>query len=73
MIIFISKDTWFPTSSLVEKAFVLAQQNGMTVSLDLASYNVVEANLDFLKTIIRQYKPVVFANEEEARAFTGHD
>ena len=43
----------------------------MSVSLDLASYNVVEANLDFLKQIIRKYKPVVFANEDEARAFTG--
>jgi sugar/nucleoside kinase (ribokinase family) len=44
----------------------------MTVSLDLASYNVVEANLDFLRRIIARYKPIVFANEEEARAFTCH-
>jgi sugar/nucleoside kinase (ribokinase family) len=56
---------------LVESALVLAQQCSMTVSLDMASYNVVEANLDFLKRIIGQYKPVIFANEEEARAFTG--
>jgi sugar/nucleoside kinase (ribokinase family) len=61
-----------PNQRLVESAFILAQQHGMTVSLDLASYNVVEANLDFLKRITKQYKPVVFANEEEARAFTGH-
>ena len=37
---------------LVEKALFYAGNNGMTVSLDLASYNVVEANLDFLKRII---------------------
>jgi len=43
------------------------------VSLDLASYNVVEANLDFLKRITRSNVDVVFANEEEARAFTGSD
>jgi|WetSurSiteA1Bulk_404760.scaffolds.fasta_scaffold08940_1 sugar/nucleoside kinase (ribokinase family) len=60
-----------PNQSLVETAFILAQQQGMTVSLDLASYNVVEANLAFLKRLIGQYKPIVFANEEEARSFTG--
>jgi sugar/nucleoside kinase (ribokinase family) len=60
-----------PNQQLVESAFILAQQAGMTVSLDLASFNVVEANLDFLKRITSQYKPIVFANEEEARAFTG--
>lgn len=61
-----------PNQQLVESAFILAQQCGMTVSLDLASYNVVEANLDFLRLITAKYKPIVFANEEEARAFTGH-
>lgn len=61
-----------PNQQLVESALVLAQQCDMTVSLDLASYNVVEANLDFLKRIIERYKPVIFANEEEARAFSGH-
>ncbi len=37
---------------LVEKALYVCQEKGMTVSLDLASYNVVEANLGFLKRII---------------------
>jgi sugar/nucleoside kinase (ribokinase family) len=56
---------------LVEKALDYARQFRMTVSLDLASYNVVEANLDFLNRIVRDHVDVVFANEEEARAFTG--
>lgn len=56
---------------LVEKALLYARKTGMTVSLDLASYNVVEANLEFLKRIIPGSIQVVFANEEEARAFTG--
>ena len=56
---------------LVEKALMYAVQSGMTVSLDLASYNVVEANLGFLKRIIPGSIQVVFANKEEARAFTG--
>lgn len=56
---------------LVERSLAVAKKTGMTVSLDLASYNVVEANLDFLKKICRDYVDVVFANEEEAQAFTG--
>lgn len=56
---------------LIEKAVKLAKQLGLKVSLDMASYNVVEDNLDFLKKIIREYVDIVFANEEEAKAFTG--
>jgi sugar/nucleoside kinase (ribokinase family) len=60
-----------PNQPLVENALRIAANAGMTLSVDLASYNVVESNLEFLKRIIRKYKPVVFANEEEARAFSG--
>ncbi len=58
---------------LIEKAVSLAKKADLTISLDLASFNVVEANLDFLKKIIRQYVNIVFANEEEARSFTGFE
>lgn len=37
----------------------------------MASYNVVEDNLDFLKKMLEKYVDIIFANEEEARAFTG--
>jgi sugar/nucleoside kinase (ribokinase family) len=57
--------------SLVEKALQNARDCHMTVSLDLASYNVVEVNLEFLKRIIPGSIQIIFANEEEARAFTG--
>jgi sugar/nucleoside kinase (ribokinase family) len=56
---------------LVEEALKIAKAKNMTVSLDLASFNVVEANLDFLKEITKKYVDVVFANEEEAKSFTG--
>ncbi|MCE1156082.1 MAG: PfkB family carbohydrate kinase, partial [Bacteroidales bacterium] len=36
-----------------------------------ASFDVVGVNLDFLKEMIAEYVDIVFANEEEARAFTG--
>jgi len=58
-------------NKLIERALILAKENGLKVSLDLASYNVVEANLDFLKEMISKYVDILFANEEEAKAFTG--
>ena len=55
------------------KGMKMAKEAGLKVSIDLASYNVVEANLDFLLEIIKEYVDIVFANEEEARAFTGKE
>jgi len=56
---------------LVLKAVRMAREEGLKVALDLASYNVVEENLSFLKMVIESYVDIVFANEEEARALTG--
>ncbi|MCP4550455.1 MAG: adenosine kinase [Bacteroidetes bacterium] len=56
---------------LLEKAVTLAKNNNLKIFLDLASYNVVEENIDFLKHIVSNYVDVIFANEEEAKAFTG--
>mgnify|MGYP001316323175 CR=1 FL=1 len=53
------------------KAVKMAKNEGMKVALDLASYNVVEENLDFLNQIIASSVDIVFANEEEAKALTG--
>ena len=58
---------------LIRTAVKLAKQEGLKVSIDMASYNVVEAHLDFLHEIVREYVDIVFANEEEARAYTGHE
>jgi sugar/nucleoside kinase (ribokinase family) len=58
-------------TELIETAFKLAKQNGIKVSLDLASYNVVESNRKFLAEVIPHYVDIVFANEEEAKAYTG--
>ena len=56
---------------LIRRAVELAQEHGLIVSLDMASYNVVEANKDFLLSIITEYVDIIFANEDEARALTG--
>jgi len=58
---------------LIRTAINTAKAAGLTVSLDLASYNVVEANIDFLKEIIPGKVDIVFANEEEAKALTGKE
>jgi sugar/nucleoside kinase (ribokinase family) len=58
---------------LLEKAMKLAKNAGLKISLDLASYNVVEANLEFLKKMAIEYVDIIFANEEEAKAFTGKE
>lgn len=55
---------------LLEKALKLAKNKKLIVSIDLASFNVVEDNLEFLKTMVKKYVDIVFANEEEAKSFT---
>jgi len=57
--------------ALIDAAMSIAKQNGLLVSIDMASFNIVEENLDFLHGIIRKYVDIVFANEEEATALTG--
>jgi len=37
----------------------MAKEAGLVVSIDLASYNVVEANLSFLNEIISEYVDIV--------------
>ncbi len=50
-----------------------AKAKGMKTVIDLASYNVVESNIDFLNSIIKDYIDIVFANEEEAMTLTGKE
>ena len=56
---------------LVETACRMAKQNNMIIALDLASFNVVDAMLSDFKEIVEKYVDIVFANEEEAKSFTG--
>ncbi len=55
---------------LIKQALKSAREHGLIVSLDLASFNVVEDNLAFLREMVRDYVDILFANEEEAKAFT---
>jgi len=48
-----------------------ARDNGSLISLDLASFNVVEESMDILDDIIREYVDILIANEDEAKAYCG--
>lgn len=56
--------------SLIETAIRTAKEQGLQVAIDLASFNVVEENLEFLRSIVAKYIDIVFANEDEARVFS---
>lgn len=58
---------------LVETACRMAKENNMKVALDLASYNVVESKLQDFREIVEKYVDIIFANEEESRAYTGRN
>ncbi len=55
--------------SLIEKAFALAKEAGLKISIDLASFNIVANDLEFFQYLVRNYVDIVFANEEEAIAY----
>ena len=55
---------------LIRKAVQMAKEAGCIISIDMASYNVVESNEAFFHNLVEKYIDIVFANESEARAYT---
>ena len=55
---------------LIRKAVQMAKDAGCKISIDMASYNVVESNEAFFHNLLDKQIDIVFANESEARAFT---
>lgn len=58
---------------MILHAIELAKEAGLQVCLDMASYNIVAEDLEFFTLLINKYVDIVFANEEEAKAFTGKE
>lgn len=56
---------------LIRSTMERAKARGLKVAIDLASFNVIEENRDFLLDLVERYVDILFANEDEARAFTG--
>ena len=57
--------------TLIRKAARTAKACGLKVAIDLASFNIVAENLEFLRELVAESVDIVFANEDEAKAFTG--
>lgn len=56
---------------LLARIVELAKQEGLMVSLDMASFNVVADNLPLFRQLVYETADFVFANEQEAAAFSG--
>ena len=54
---------------LIRKAARTAKACGLQVAIDLASFNIVAENREFLRELVRDYVDIVFANEDEAKTF----
>lgn len=54
--------------NLIKEALSMAKEMGLKIALDLASYNVVEENRDFLLEIIPEYVDILFANRSEIKS-----
>ena len=50
-----------------------AKEHGLLISMDMASYNLVEAMHDLVEELLVDYVDIIFANEDEAKAFTGKE
>jgi sugar/nucleoside kinase (ribokinase family) len=56
--------------NLIVEVCRLAKEKGLKIAMDMASYNLVNLNRDFIKELLENYVDIIFANEEEAFAFT---
>ncbi len=50
-----------------------ATKAGCTISLDLGSFEIVNAFKDLINDILEKYIDIVFANEDESKAFCGSE
>lgn len=58
-------------SDLTRHILKLARAAGCIISLDMASFEVVNAAKNILPGLLKDYVDIIFANEEEAAAFCG--
>jgi len=56
---------------VTEKVLATAQECGCTISIDLATFELVRFKRDLLAQLIEDYVDIVFANEDEAAEFAG--
>jgi len=54
-------------------AVKIAKKNNVKISIDLSDAGVIQRNYDFFKEFVKEHVDILFANEDEALAFTGKD
>ena len=59
--------------ALFRKIVTSAKAAGCTISLDLASFEVIRACKDIILEILADYVDLAFANEDEAKELFGHE
>ena len=59
--------------AVIEKAMRMAKEAGLTVCLDLASFEVVRDNREFLEHLLASYVDIVFTNEDEASQYVASE
>ncbi len=57
--------------ALMRRVLESAKEAGCSISLDLASFEVVNATKCILPELLKEYVDIIFANEEEASVYTG--
>jgi len=54
-------------------AMDIAKKNNVKISIDLSDPALVKRNIGHIRPLVKKYAGIVFANEEEAREFTGQE
>jgi len=58
---------------LVYHAAIIAKENNILISIDLSDPALIKRNLQDFKAFVKEYADIVFANEEEAKAYAETD
>ncbi|MDH4329949.1 MAG: adenosine kinase [Candidatus Moranbacteria bacterium] len=61
------------TREAMFRAIEIARENGAKISLDLSDPGLIERTGDLFKEVVDRHVDIVFANEDEAKKFTGLD
>lgn len=59
--------------ALIRSVLQAAKEAEILVSLDLASFTVIDANPTLVKELVREYVDIILANEDEAKSYTGFE
>jgi sugar/nucleoside kinase (ribokinase family) len=55
---------------MITHAMQTAKNLGLKICLDMANFNIVAGDLEFFRELIHKYVDIVFANEQEAMAYS---